>query len=404
MKSKITLGVISLLTVGPTFGQGLFYSGSDSQESQPIKWVVGASVIYDDNVSPGYGPKTSSFGVNPSVAASFISNSPQTSWNVYARLGVIYYFDAPSTMDSISPQSRVGLNFTHRFSERLRFSSTNFVSYELEPDYSYGYASSRITGPYFFWSTDNAVGFRWTERFATYTGLRLSGTNYADVPNNDRISWDAYNQFRYQLSPQTVATSDLRYGETYGNGLASDASDFFILAGLEHRFSAATIGIVSAGAQFHSISGGDSYTSPYLQFALNSQVNQELNVRSYMRYGIEGNGNVQSISTIGPLVEFNNQQVFRLGVAAEYAISKKFSLFSGIDYIPTSYAGGVTVPGGLPVGDLTTDIFNVYIGMSMKVTDAITGSVSYNYSKSSSDFENATYERNRINVGVSTQF
>ena len=87
----------------------------------------------------------------------------------------------PSYMDDINTQSRAGISLTHRFSERLRFSSRNFISYELEPDYSYGYASSRQTGAYFFWQTDNSLGFRWTERFATYTGVRLSGTKYADI-------------------------------------------------------------------------------------------------------------------------------------------------------------------------------------------------------------------------------
>ncbi len=102
---------------------------------------------------------------------------------------------------------------THRFSERLRFSSRNFVSYELQPDYSYGYASSRQTGAYFFWQSDNSLGFRWTERFATYTGVRLTGTNYQDVDNNDRFTWEVYNQFRYQLSAQTVLTGDYRYAD-----------------------------------------------------------------------------------------------------------------------------------------------------------------------------------------------
>ncbi len=404
MKSKISFSFLALLAAGSASGQGLFYSGSDTQDSHPIKWVVGASVMYDDNVNPGNGDKTSSFGINPSVSATFVSITPQTTWDVYARLGVIYYMDAPSTMDDFSPQSRAGINFVHRFSERLRFSSTNFVSYELEPDYSYGYASSRQNGAYFFWQSDNSVGFRWTERFATYTGLRLTGTNYADIPNNDRLTWEGYNQFRYQLSPQTVLTSDIRYGETTGNGASSDSSDFYLLGGAEHRFSATTIGIVRAGAQFHNVKDGDSYTSPYLEFALNSQINQALSVRSYMRYGIESNGNIQSISAVGPLVQFDNQQVFRLGVTGEYAISSKFSLFSGIDYIPTSYAGGFTVPGGLAVSDSSTDIFNVYIGMSVKFNDCLTGSISYNYTDSSSDFQYDNYNRNRINLGLSTQF
>jgi hypothetical protein len=145
-------------------------------------------------------------------------------------LGLIYYFDAPDGMDDINSQSRAGVNLTHRFSERLRFSSRNFISYELEPDYSYGYASSRALGEYFYWQTDNSVGYRWTERFATYTGLRLTGTDYSDVDNNDRFTWELYNQFRYQLSPQTVLTADYRYGQTSGDGVSSDSTNQYLLA------------------------------------------------------------------------------------------------------------------------------------------------------------------------------
>ena len=79
----------------------------------------------------------------------------------------------PKVLDDFNSQSRAGVNLTHRFSERLRFSSQNFISYEMEPDYSYGYASTRTNGEYFFWQSDNSVGYRWTERLATYTGLRL---------------------------------------------------------------------------------------------------------------------------------------------------------------------------------------------------------------------------------------
>ena len=410
MKRKIPLGLLALCAIGSASGQGMYYASADAKDSLPLKWTVGLSAIFDDNVAPGSGEKQSSFGINPSVAMSLVSITPQTTWDVYARLGVIYYIDAPATMDQISPQSHAGVTFVHRFSEQLRFTSSNFIAYELEPDYSYGYASSRQNGAYFYWQSDNSVGYRWTERFATYSGLRLNATSYPDVADNDRFTWEIYNQFRYQLSPQSVLTTDLRYSETYGNGAASDLSDFYLLGGMEHRFSANTIGIARAGAQFHSVSGGGkSYVSPYVEFAINSQVTQPLSVRSYIRYGIEGSGNVQTLASGTQLVEFNDQRVLRFGLSSEYVISPVFSLFGGVDYIPTSYAGGVTRPfgadpGGTAVGDYSTDIFNAYIGVSMKINDYLTASASYNYTNSSSDFVGSSYDRNRINVGVTAQF
>jgi len=404
MKRITSLAFVSLLAAGSASAQSLYYTGTEAQESVPLKWVVGASVTYDDNVSPGLGPKQSSFGISPYVGLSFVSITPQTTWDVYTRLGMIYYLDAPSYMDSISPEMRAGINITHRFNERLRFSSRNFVAYELEPDYSYGYASQRQSGAYLLWQTDNSLGYRWTERFATYSGLRLASTTYANIPNNDRFTWEVYNQFRYQLNPLTVLTADYRYSQTTGNGAFTNAEDHYLLVGMEHRFSPNTIGILHAGAQLHNVDNGDNSASPYLEFALSSQINQQFSVRSYARYGIETYNNIQNLAPYG-LVEFGDQQVLRFGVSAEYSISPKFSVFGGVDYLPTSYAGGYSVAAPhASVPDKTSDIINAYLGLSVKFTERITGTATYNFTDATSDFSGGTYQRNRISLGLSAEF
>ncbi len=406
MKRKFSSGFLTLLLAGSASAQGLYYVGSEAQESIPLKWVVGASVTYDDNVSPGFGDKQDSFGLNPYVGVSFVNITPQTTWDVYVRLGLIYYFDAPDGMDELSSQSRAGVNLTHRFSERLRFSSRNFISYELEPDYSYGYASSREVGEYFYWSTDNSLGFRWSERFATYTGFTLSGTSYEDSANNDRFTWQIYNQARYQLTPQTVLTQDTRYSETSGNGAFTDANDIYVLVGVEHRFSPNTIGIVRAGAQFHEVDGGSSATSPYLELALNSQINEQFRVRAYTRYGIENYNNIQVDPTAG-LVEYDETTTLRFGVSGDYAISPMLSIFGGVDYIPTTYESGTsatTPPFIGSISDLDEQIINTYIGLSVKFNDFLTGTATYNYTNSDSDVDGRNYDRNRISVGLSAEF
>ena len=406
MKLKYSLGLIGLLSTLSASAQGLYYVGSEAQESIPLKWVVGASITYDDNVTPGLGAKQDSVSLSPSVGLSFVSITPQTTWDVYARLGLVYYFDAPSTGNSqdINSQSRIGVNLTHRFSERLRFSSRNFVSYELEPDYSYGYASSRQMGEYFYWQTDNSVGFRWTERFATYTGFSLTGADY-DVQNNDRFTWELYNQLRYQLGPQTVLTGDYRYSQTSGANQSSDSTNQYVLLGAEQRFSPNTIGIIRVGAQFREVDLGSSNTSPYLELALNSQVTQQLSVRAFTRYGIESYDTVRTLASNG-LVEFDDRKTLRVGIASEYAFSPIFSIFGGVDYIPTSFEGGRQIPSvaGSSVAYQKEDLINTYIGASMKFNDFLTGTVSYNFTNSTSDFSNNDYNRNRISLGVSAEF
>lgn len=411
MKRKIPFFFISLLAAGAASAQGLYYVGNESQESLPLKWVVSVTATYDDNVNPGRGEEDSSFGITPYVGLSFVSMTPQTTWDVYARLGLIYYFDAPEGMDEVSSASRAGINLTHRFSERLRFVSRNFISYELEPDYSYGYASSRIQGEYLNWQSDNSIGFRWSERFATYTGVRLYGLEYFDVENNNRLGCEIYNQFRYQMSPQTVLTFDARYGQTSGDGFSSDYSDQYYLIGAEHRFSPTTIGIVRAGVQLHDVDDSDDSTSsPYVEFAMNSQWTKQFSVRAFARYGIEGYNTIYIVPGLGlnppSVVEYDDASTLRLGVSGEYAISPTFSVFGGVDYLPTDYSSGRVVSGTplSSVRDSSTDLFNAYIGLSMKFNDYLTGTLTYNYTDSSSDFDYSTYDRNRISLGVSAEF
>lgn len=404
MKRSIILSTLAFVAASPAFAQGLYYIGSEDQEPLPLKWVVGLSAIYDDNVNAGSGvSEDDSMALNPYVGVSFITVTPQTTIDLYARLGLIYYFDAPQGLDDTYGQSRLGLNIVHRFSERLRFASQNFVAYELEPDYSYGYASSRTTGEYFYWQADNSLGFRWTERLATYTGLRLTGTDYSDVDNNDRFTWELYNQFRYQLSAQTVLTMDYRYGQTNGDGLANDSENHYVLLGAEHRFSPNIIGILRAGAQFRDVDNGDNTTSPYVEFALNSQLTQAFRLRSYARYGMEDYDSVQVVGGIP--VEYSDRRTLRFGISGEYVFNPMVSLFGGVDYIPTRYqSGNFLPPGAGSAPDVDEDIINAYIGVSYRFNDFLTTSLSYNYSNSDSDFAVRDYERNRISLGVSAEF
>lgn len=407
MKRKFGLGILSLIAAGSASAQGLFYIGSEAQETMPLKWVIGASLTYDDNVTPLAGTDDDAFSINPYVGAFFVTITPQTTIDFYGRLGIIYYFDEPTAVgsDDTNGQARFGFNVTHRFSERLRFSSRNFLSYELEPDYAYGVATSRQVGEYFYWQTDNSVGYRWTERLATYFGLSLTGLNYDDVDNADRFTWMLYGQTRYQLSPQSVLTFDLRYSETNGDDLASDSSDVHVLGGIEHRFSPTTIGIVRVGAQFRDVDNGDNTTSPYFELALNSRINQQFQVRAFTRYGIEVYDTVQIVQ--GNFYDFSDRRVLRIGVSGDYALSETLSLFGGVDFIPSSFDDGnlVSPLGALPttVGGLEDDLINLYIGVSMKFTDALHGSLSYNFTDSTSDI-NPDYDRSRINLGVRVEF
>jgi len=403
MKTKIILSLFFSAAAANAAG---LYLPNDTESSVPISWSIGVDAIWDDNTSPGGasdGDQT--FSLNPYVSLSFVSVTPQTTLDVYARLGAIYYIDEPSApgADSKFGQVRLGVDLTHRFNERLRFSSNNFLSYELEPDYSYGFASDRVSSEYLFWQTDNSIGYRWTERVGTYTGLTLNGLNYSDLEDQDRFTWTFYNQFRYQLSPQTVLTGTHRYSETSASGLATDSTNQYLLVGIEHRFSPNTVLTVNTGAQLREKDGigGNNSTNPYLEMALRTQVNQQFGVSAFVRYGSEDYDTI--VATPLPS-EYDDRLTLRVGVSANYQISEYLSLFAGLNVISTSYESGRLANTVIPVDDASETLLNASIGASIKFTDHIYGTVTYNFTNSDSDIANRNYDRNRISVGVSAQF
>lgn len=405
-----TLAIVS--TIGASQADLYYYPG-EAQESLPLRWTVGVNFTYDDNVNPtakGVGANDEVISTNPYVGLSFVNITPQTTIDVYARLGAIYYFDKPAAVgsDDLYGQARAGVNITHRINERLRISSRNFISYELEPDYAQGIATTRQASEYFYWQTDNAVGYRWTERFATYTGFTLTGLDYdSNVPHQDRFTWALYNQFRFQLNERSVLTFDYRYAETDGNGFASNSTDHYVMAGIEHRFSPNTIFVGRVGAQFRDVSRGGSSTSPYVEAIVRSQVNEQFSVRAFARYGMEGYDTVRTVFGVGTF-NFEDRRTLRLGVASEYEISQSLTLFGGLDYIPSKFDDGRNVAGPGRISGLDEDVFNAYIGVSLKFTEYLYGTLSYNYTHSSSDFDSpiygGDYDRNRLNVGIRAEF
>jgi hypothetical protein len=248
------------------------------------------------------------------------------------------------------------------------------------------------------------VGYRWTERLGTYTGFQLTGLNYdSNVPNSDRFTWMFYNQFRYQLSQQSVLTFSYRYADTSADGLASDSSSQYLLLGLEHRFSPNTILIVRGGAQIKESDNGSNGTSPYFELALRSQINQQFSVRAFTRYGME----VYDTTRLTPLalIDYDDRRTLRVGLSSEYALSPMLSLFGGVDLIMAEFDDGRFAGTPIPVaGTADEDLLNAYIGLSVKFNDMIYGTLSYNYTDSDSDFVGYSYDRNRVSLGIRAEF
>ena len=410
MKKRFFLSPLALILANSSPAQSLYDIGEDSQESFPLEWVAGADIIYDDNVLPGADTKDASFAINPSIALATRATTPQTVWDIKGCLGFIYYFDKPigAGGEDINSQSRLTADLLHNFSERIRFVNHSLVAYELEPAYSYGYATSRVLGAYTTWSTDNAVGYRFTERVGTYFGCKVTNTTYTDAEDNDRFNWELYTQFRYQLSPQTVLTPEYRFSQLEANGVASDSTNHYLTFGAEREFSSTLKGVFAAGVQYREVDQGTSSSSPYLQLAINAQVNKDFTVRAFTRYGIEAYDTVLTDPdpAIG-LVEFDDKKTLRIGLSSDYVISPSLSLKGGLDYTPSSFEKGRSVAEPAyngSISDAYENLLNAYVGLNFKINEIFSINSYYTYTNSSSDVSDRSYDRNRISVGASAKF
>ncbi len=400
-KQFSTIAALGMGLAGSLCAQSLYDLAPDDTESEgvPLTWTAGVNFGIDDNPTPLLDDDDSSAYGQAYIGAAFLTNTPQSTLSVGVQLGVIHYFDNLDTgdanVDDTSFTVSAYANWTHRVSERLRFVSRNQIAYELEPDYSTGFQSQRQVGNYLTYSTDNAVGYRWSERLATYTGVRLNGITFDDVNDADRFTWTLYNDFRYQVNQRTVATLTYRYSETEGDGGVTDSRNQFILAGLEHRFSQNTTGVIRAGAQIRDVDDGDSGTSPYLEATLNTQVNERLGIRAYARYGTE-----DYARSLGGSV-YSGTDTLRIGFTADYRVSQPLSLTAGVNYARLSYEDLISGPGESSVDE---DLFNAFVGFDLKVAENVTVNGRYNFEDLSSDLGNRSYERNRYTLGVSTTF
>lgn len=408
MKKASTFTFAAVASFGVLCAQGLYYVGDEASESSPLRWTVGASVVYDDNINPGVvagnaGYDEDAWSINPYVGASFTAHSPQTTMDFYARAGVNYYLTESDLQgaDDTTANGRIGFDLTHRVSERLRFSSRNFIAYEMEPDYAYGVSNQRGIDPYTYWSTDNSVGYRWTERLGSYTGFALTGYS-GDAANGDRDSWSVYHQMRYVTSPRSTLTAGYRYSEWSGD--ASESQNHIWTVGLEHRLSSTSILVLNGGVQIRDVENGDSGSSPYLEAALNTRVNSSFSLRGFARYSAE---DMDTVRVTGPdTYEYSDQQVLRVGLTGEYTLTPRLSGFGGIDYVSTSFDGGnkTSGPGAATDSGSSEDLVNLYIGLRAKISDQLTGECSINYTDSGSDFDGRDYDRLRLSAGVSYSF
>ena len=423
MKKTVIASALGLATGGLLSAQGLYNImpfGDEPTDSLPLNWTAGASLGWDSNASPVF---SESPGVDTDdviylsafVQANFVNKSPQTTIDVWARAGILYYLDnidqnggsaLPSTRveTDLFPVIRGGVNFVRRVNECLRLRSRSNIAYEQEPDYNYGIATDRRAGSYLRWSSDNSVGYRWTERLGTNTGYRISGVTFDEADRNDFVRHLFYNQFRYRTTPSTVWTAAYRY-QLQTNDASSDSYSHYVLVGAEHELSATSVVVLRAGGQVQEIDGGSTNWSPYVEATLRAALSEAASVRVFARYGLEDRNRLVATQDHGAppaLGRYEERRVLRVGAQGSYVISEQLTAFGGANVVFTEYDSKIAGP--LAPGSLSETIVNVNVGASYEVIKNIFVTGSYNFTNSASDADIRDYDRSRVQLGVQASF
>jgi len=378
--------VAAVLLSGVSHAQGLFDVNPNEieEESLPLTYNANLGFGYDDNVNPASaGPERSSSYLKGSIGANLVVRNEQTSWDINAAVTATNYFEEVRD-DKTVYSANLAFNLNHRISDRLRYVTRNFFNYGLDLNTFYGPITSREINEYTYFSTDNALGYRWTERLATYTGIAYSIVDY-DGSSRDVSRYTFYNQFRYTLSEISVLTAAIRYNISDYD--TTDKDRVTLSVGLERALSDTSSVVFNVGAQFAES------TSAYGSLSYINKINTQLKARVFARYSQE------DTDTVIAGDRYEDKTAFRFGAAADYILSPELTFTIGGNYTMSNYEGATT----LADGDWT--LFNVYVGATYSINSNLSVRVSANHTTSDSTvIPNRDYDRNRYELGLNYSF
>lgn len=388
LKYTVALSAIT----GVANAQGLFDVNPNETESEssPLRYNAGVTFGYDDNVNPTSGlADDSSTYARALLGANLVTRNARTSWDINAVVSQTRYFDTDANQDTTN--ARLAFNLNHRVSDRVRVVSRSFFNYGLDLGNFYGAITNRQLDEFIYFSTDNAVGYRWNDRLATYTGVSFSTLDYQGS-SNDVDSIGLYNTFRYSVSPNTIMTASYRYTNSRYEVGGADRSSQYATLGFETKISDTAAVSADFGAQF------SSETAPFAQISYVNRLTDQFRARAFARYSME------DTDTTFNGGRYDDKQTFRVGFAADYTLSPKVVLTVGGNYSQSDYA-----QGSLPaLTDADWDLLNLYAGVNFRVNEAVSLRTSINYTDSDATNlpagSNRDYDRLRYELGLNYAF
>jgi len=387
--------LLSALALTPIVasGQGLFdiAPNDEALESVNVNYTAGVRVGYDSNLTPSTSEDNGSLRASTYIGFNAAKVADRATLEVYGRYTISYNFDTPAGVDDVEHEINLGLNYTYRFNERVRFSSRNTIGYGLEPDFNFGFANTREFNEYLYWSSDNSIGYKFSDKVGAFFGVGFDGTIFdGGNPNSDRKTVTPYTQWRYQLNPRTVLTAGYRY-RFHFNETDRDAQSHIITAGFEHRVNPSAIFVVRAGVQIFDVDDGDTTTAPYIETAYRWSASSRTKFRAFARWGIT------SFNTSFLTDSFDINQNVRVGLAGTHQVSERLTVNGGIDYIFNDFQDSAN--GTLE--DVTGNLANIYVGLNYRINQNLYFDATVNQTVSTSDLDARDFDRTRVSAGLS---
>lgn len=390
MKTSLSLSTIAALSCFAS-AQGLLGIAPETTTTPaiPVKLNVSTDAGYDTNINNSGLDEVSSFYISGGGGADWAYSTDRTLASVGLSGNAFHYFDQAPGSDDTLYNARAAASLAHAITDRLSFGNDFFFGYEFEPNYVFGESLNRLSDQYYFVYNTATLDYLWTERLSTSTGYTIQALFYesdAISQSEDRIRQQVSQLVRYALNENTGLRVQYRYAIVDYDNSSRDSVSHYALVGVDHAFSENTTSLVMAGAQFFDFDDRASRTKPFVEAALNHQVDESLNLRWANRLSLEDSLVVSS----------GDNYTFRTTFDARYLYTEKLAAHIGLAFIHQELTRG-------PASG-TENIFQGTIGTDYALTEALALRASYTYNLNDSFREANDFDRHRVNVGVKASF
>ena len=378
---------------------------SSEEVSIPLTYSAAFCLGYDSNIkgtqSMWGGKKYSSAYVRPNVMAEYADYSnARTKTKFTLDLGAYYYMKTvPGTKQWYS-NSSLTYFMSHSINSRLSLTTSNRISYRLEPDYAMGLSSSLANGNYWTISTSDSLNYKWSSRFSSSTTGGFSWIKYDEFDYENRALYNIGETFFYALTSRL--TWNLRY--TYQKvdreqGLDSQ-SNYFSTGGSYAISSLSSVNF-NFGLQMKSVGSklvGDK-VYPTFDLGYNQRLTEKWHVTLFSRLSNEDMGTYW-----GPNANYGSNMTLRAGFNTSYVVTPAWTTSLGIDEVFSQY----TQATGQGMADRDQNTTCISWTNNYKISESWRASLNLSYTLGSVDYKkiymNGNYNRYNVSTQVTYKF